>query len=526
VSGRQTVNYLASDNVGVKLARAIVAGSSRAEHHRSCDFAAIVPCVNGGGAISVDTELLGDGSHTLAVDAFDAASNLSASGPMTVRIDNTPPGAIALDLAGGPTWRNRNAFTVAWTNPIEGDRAPIAAARYQICRSGGSGCREVRQAGPDISGLRDLAVPAPGEWQLRVWREDSASNHEPANASLPVPLLFDPEPPQLVFEPLSPSDPTVVSVIVADQISGLASGHIELSRQGTGLWQALTTERTGGRLLARIDDAALPAGVYLLRATAWDQALNQNSSDRRANGEPMVISLPLRVPTTLRAGVRTERQVRRTTKRKGKRRRVKDRVVELRSTANVRYGDRVVIVGQLHNRDGQPVPNARVQVFSGSHTDRGQLIGALSTDAAGQFAYETKADATRTLRFGYAGTTGLLPSESAVNLLTAATSTLRATPRRLKNGQSVQLAGTLRALPPPPAGKLVEVQVVLSGRWQTFRTTRSQADGSWGIRYRFRRTCGLLRYRFRARLPAEAGYAFQTGYTTAREVIVRGPRCS
>ena len=119
----------------------------------------------------------------------------------------------------------------------------------------------------------------------------------------------------------------------------------------------------------------------------------------------------------------------------------------------------------------------------------------------------------------------MLPAESAVDLLTSAASTLRATPRRLTNGQSVRFSGKLRALPAPPAGKLIELQVVLSGRWQTFRTTRTQADGSWAIRYQFRRTCGVLGYRFRARLPAEAGYAFQTGYTRTLGVTVRGPRC-
>ena len=112
-----------------------------------------------------------------------------------------------------------------------------------------------------------------------------------------------------------------------------------------------------------------------------------------------------------------------------------------------------------------------------------------------------------------------------MSLLTSAASTIRATPRRLRNGQSVRFSGKLRALPAPPAGKLVELQVVLSGRWQTFRTTRTQADGSWAIRYAFRRTCGLLRYRFRAQLPAEAGYAFQTGLTKTVSVTVRGPRC-
>jgi 5-hydroxyisourate hydrolase-like protein (transthyretin family) len=343
---------------------------------------------------------------------------------------------------------------------------------------------------------------------------------------VPVPLKFDPEPPQLAFEQGSSSDPTLVSVAVTDRVSGLASGQIELSRQGTGTWQSLATERQGDRLLARIDDSLLPAGVYLLRATAWDQASNQNSTDKRANGEPMVVTLPLRAPTVLRAGVQTERTIRRSIRRRGKRRTVRRRVVELRPQAEVRYGERVTIVGRLENRDGQPVPGAEIQVLSSSATAPEQLLGVVTSDADGRFRYEALADATRTLKFVYRGTPVLLPTQGEVSLLTSAASTLRARPRRLRNGQSVRFSGRLRALPAPAAGKLVELQVVLSGRWQTFRTTRTQADGSWAIRYRFRRTCGLLRYRFRARLPAEAGYAFQTGYTRALAVRVRGGRCS
>ena len=358
-----------------------------------------------------------------------------------------------------------------------------------------------------------------------MWREDAATNHEPSNASVPVPLKFDPEPPQLAFEQGSSSDPTLVSVAVTDRVSGLASGQIELSRQGTGTWQSLATERQGDRLLARIDDSLLPAGVYQLRATAWDQASNQNSTDKRASGEPMVVTLPLRVPTVLRAGVQTERTIRRSIRRRGKRRTVRRRVVELRPQAEVRYGERVAIAGRLENRDGQPVPGAEIQVLSSSATAPEQLLGVVTSDADGRFRYEALADATRTLKFVYRGTPVLLPTQGEVSLLTSASSTLRASPRRLRNGQSVRFSGRLRALPAPPAGKLVELQVVLSGRWQTFRTTRTQADGSWAIRYRFRRTCGLLRYRFRARLPAEAGYAFQTGYTRALGVRVRGGRC-
>jgi hypothetical protein len=525
VGGRQTVNYVANDNVGVKSARAIGSGVSWGEHHRQCNFAARVPCVNGAGGIAVDTTALAEGSQALAVDAVDAADNPGASSPVTVRVDNTAPGAVAVGLAGGPTWRNLNDFDVAWVNPPEGDRAPIAAARYQICRAGGGDCSENRRPGADISALGDLSVPGPGEWELRVWREDAATNHQPSNASVPVALKFDPEPPQLAFEQSSSSDPTLVSVAVTDRVSGLAGGQIELSRQGTGTWQSLATDRQGDRLLARIDDSLLPAGVYLLRATAWDQASNQNSTDRRASGEPMVVTLPLRVPTILRAGVETERTVRRSIRRRGKRRTVRQRVVELRPQAEVRYGERVVFAGRLENREGQPVPGAEIQVLSSSVTAPEQLLGVVTTDADGRFRYESLADATRALRFVYRGTAVLLPAQGEVSLLTSAASTFRASPRRLRNGQSVRFTGRLRALPAPPAGKLVELQVVLSGRWQTFRTTRTQADGTWAVRYHFRRTCGRLRYRFRARLPAEAGYAFQTGYTRPLSVLVRGGRC-
>jgi hypothetical protein len=42
------------------------------------------------------------------------------------------------------------------------------------------------------------------------------------------------------------------------------------------------------------------------------------------------------------------------------------------------------------------------------------------------------------------------------------------------------------------------------------------------VRYRFRRTYGVQRYRFRARLPAEGAYPFTTGVTRVVTVTVRG----
>lgn len=525
VNGGQTVNYDASDNTGVKLARAVVGETAYGTHARACDYGQRIPCGNGGGAIPIDTTKLAEGTQALSLEALDAADNTGASAPVTVRVDNTAPGAVPVAVAGGEGWRNTNDFDLSWANPAEGDRAPIAAAHYELCRADGSRCTTDRRSAPGIAQLANLPVPDSGEWRVRVWREDAATNREQANASLPVALRFDPDPPRLGFEELSMSDPTRVSVLVDDAVSGLAGGQIEVSRQGSSTWETLATEQEGSRLVARIDDARLPAGPYVLRATARDQATNQNSTDQRLDGGPMAINLPLRAPAAMRAGVVRKRTVRTAVRRRGKRRMVRRRVTRLVPRVRVTLGSEVRIDGRLENPDGQPVPGAEVQVLSRGATTPEQLLGILQTDGQGRYAYLAEAGSSRVLRFVYAGTQQILPAQGEVTLLVPAVSTIRARPRRVRNGQSVGFAGRLRSLPAPPAGKLVELQVLLSGRWQTFRTTRTTPDGAWRVRYRFRRSCGVLRYRFRARIPAEAGYPFETGRSRAATVRVRGDPC-
>jgi 5-hydroxyisourate hydrolase-like protein (transthyretin family) len=360
---------------------------------------------------------------------------------------------------------------------------------------------------------------------LRVWRQDAAGNQEPANASVPVALRYDPDPPELGFEPSAATDPTSVSVRVTDKTSGLADGQIELSREGSGSWHTLPTQAGNGRLVSRIDDASFAPGAYLLRATARDQAGNQNSTDATLDGTPMRVILPLRASTVLQAGVATSRTVRRRIRRHGRRRVVRDRVEVLRPSARVRFGARTRVEGVLENAAGQPIAGAEIQVFSRSSVAAEQLVGVLGTDAQGRYSFATSADASRTLRFVYNGSPVTLPAQREVTLLVRAASTIRVNRRRLLNGQAVRFAGQVRSLPTPPAGKLVELQVVLSGRWQTFRTTTTDINGRWSVRYRFRRSCGILRYRFRARLPAEAGYAFESWRTRVVTVRVRGRPC-
>lgn len=520
VRGRQSFDYEASDNVGVKSASALVGGGLRGSDTRPCNYSQRIPCPSGRGPIEVNTVDIPEGSQLMTVAVEDAAGNRAESSPVTVRIDNAAPGAVPVGIGGGEAWRNSNDFDIAWANPPEGDRAPISAAHYRLCRTGGEECVGGDRLGATIAAIDNVTVPSPGEWALRLWREDAAGNQQDANASQPVRLRFDPEPPQLGFETPAVEDPTRVSVLVTDRISGLGGGAIEISPVGSGTWQALATAQEGDRLVTRIDDASLPPGDYELRATAHDQANNLAGTDRRLDGQPMQLRLPLRIATSMRAGVAE----RRTFSRKGGKGKVRRTVLE--PSAKVPFGQRVRFAGQLVNRAGHPLAGAKVLVYSRIREGAEQLDGAVTTNDRGGFAYAVEARASHRFRFVYPGTATILPVEDTATLLVKARSTLSVEPKRILNGDSVVFGGRVKGRPLPEAGKLVELQVRLTKEWQTFRTVRSKADGSWRIPYRFQRTCGLRQFRFRAHLPGEATYPLESGNSHELAVRVRGGPCS
>jgi hypothetical protein len=168
VSGMQSVAYEASDNVGVKGTYAEASGIPDGHELRPCNYAQRIPCPNGSGHFAVDTRPLPEGTQQMHVTAEDAAGNSADSAPVTVRIDNTAPGAVPVVVGGGEAWRNRNDFDLAWEDPPEPDRAPIAAAHYKLCLAGGGECATGTRAESGVAAIAGLAVPAPGEWELAV----------------------------------------------------------------------------------------------------------------------------------------------------------------------------------------------------------------------------------------------------------------------------------------------------------------------------------------------------------------------
>lgn len=525
VSGTQTVGYEASDNTGVKEVEGFAGSQAAGSSARPCDYTQRIPCPNGPGQIAVETQHLPEGTQQLHLTATDAAGNTSESAPVTVRIDDTPPGAVPVAVEGGEAWRNRDSFALLWQNPPEEDRAPITAAHWRICRAGTQECQAGTATGPSISTVGGLTVPGPGEWEAQIWRQDAAGNTQPQNASVPVRLRFDPEPPELAFEPTSAQDPDRVAVQVADKVSGVAGGEVELSRVGSGVWQPLPTTLEGGELVSRIDDASLPAGEYQLRATATDKAGNEAATESRVDGQPMKVTLPLRVPTSLSASVLTRKVDRKVVHRHGHRHVIRHVKTDAVPKATAGVGGKVAFSGRLLDRSGHPVAGASVSVYQLVPEEVEAQVGTVTTGSDGSFTYEVPAESSRRLRFVYGGTATTLPSEGSAELLVHGSSTLKVDHDHVLNGQSVTFSGEVEGRPLPEKGKLIELQYRASDEWVTFRTIRSDAKGRWSIEYPFKRTCGTEVYRFHARLPGEAGFPLLPGHSNVISVTVRGRPC-
>ena len=330
-------------------------------------------------------------------------------------------------------------------------------------------------------------------------------------------LRWDPEPPALAFDALAATDPTKVSVAVSEKVSGIAGGQIELSAEGSNVWQSLPTQLEGNRLVTRIDDARLPAGRYLLRSQATDLAGNVGVA---AAAQP--ITLPLRIPSAMTAGAVKTKIVQKKLapkkekgRKRGQRRTIRRKVIELRPSARVRFGEHVQIAGRLTNRDGQPLPGQQVQVHrrgperraAAGDTDhrrqRGLRIPRRRLGGQPHHPLRLRRHGDRAARSGTGEPGGARGREL---------------PLVARQGGQRGQGGAARPGSQPAApgtGKLVELQVKQpTGEWTTFRTLRSDAAGPVGARYRFRYVRCHTTYRLRAHIPAEAGYPFAAGQLT------------
>jgi zinc-binding dehydrogenase len=184
--GTESASFGGTDNTGISEADWFVDGRQQTADRGACDTSRPIPCADmtptGHG---LDTAAVGDGSHRLQAVIKDAAGNQATAGPLTLKVDNTPPGAPAA-LTAAPA--GDGSFTAAWSNP-DGQVAPIARAHYRFCPAASTGrfCRDEQTAsGDNISSIAGLRLPTAGVWSLIIWLEDAAGNVGTNNTSLLV----------------------------------------------------------------------------------------------------------------------------------------------------------------------------------------------------------------------------------------------------------------------------------------------------------------------------------------------------
>ena len=476
-------------------------------------------------------------SYVHAVAVSGSGMRSPTVGTAALHVDRTDP---VTRLAGVPAgWTNQPVtLTATATDQLSGMAPDGPGGPFTAIRVDGAVARTA--SGDSVS----AAVIGDGVHDVAYFARDAAgnvndggagngiANHPPATASVRI----DREPPAISFLNLqNPRDPELIEVRVSDALSGpdLSRGRISVRPAGSdGQFEALPTAASGGKLAARWDSDAYPAGRYEFRATGYDAAGNSATTDSRANGSNMVLPSPLKVPTAVHAGFGGSALIWPRCSRRGGHRRCRQQVVESfdrRPLARtIPYGRGTTFSGRLVAGLVSPLAGMPVQVVEtfdpGSQPSR--RVTTVQTDAEGAFSVELPPGPSRTVTAVFAGTPTLTRSSGQpVRLAILGGVRMRASaPVATVGGRPVVFRGRVGASGAaiPPDGKSVELQFRLPGTpWTEFRTVQTDQRGRFHYAYSFTDDDSRgVRFKFRAVAPAQSDWPFEPA--GSRPVAVRG----
>jgi len=168
--------------------------------------------------------------------------------------------------------------------------------------------------------------------------------------------------------------------------------------------------------------------------------------------------------------------------------------------------------GRLVNASGQPIAGATLdvlqQVVGTSHSER---IAHARTAANGSFVASVPAGPSRLIEVAYRASTGEAgyAAEAKVQESVQAGIQLDVSPSRTGPEGTIALSGKV-AGPIPPQGAIIDLLVHYRGRWEPFRTPRTNRHGRFRVLYQFEG--GVGRFPFRAEVPGgQAGFPFGNG---------------
>jgi len=180
------------------------------------------------------------------------------------------------------------------------------------------------------------------------------------------------------------------------------------------------------------------------------------------------------------------------------------------------------IPGRLLDAQGHPIAGATLDVIQqvvGSRQTR--VIAHTRTRADGSFIARVPAGPSRLIEVAYRAFSAdpSYAAQAKVQESVGAGIQLNITPQRTNSTGTILLTGHVDG-PVPAQGVIVDLLVHYRGRWEPFRTPRTDAAGRFDVAYQFQGALG--RYPFRAEVPAsQADFPFAHGFSEMVDVATR-----
>jgi hypothetical protein len=466
----------------------------------------------------------GNGPHTVTITAYTQFGQTSTVS-FSVDIDNVLPSST--DMIGPVGWQAGGEVI----GSAAGTSGPSGIAG-QSC-SIGSGAPSWY---PGASA--QLAVTGDGRIPVRCAAVNAAGV---PGATTEYDALLDNTPPSGYFAPRDPDNPALARVVVADRLSGVAGGQIQIETSGG--WQPLAggySPATGLLSAAIPDDGSVPDGNYALRAIVWDAVGNVATITSDRSSTPEIITVPLRIVTQLPVGrslaLIKRCSVSRAASRDGRsarHRRVADRLVRRCSLVplprrggviRLRFDQQATVTGVMETADGEAVAGARVQVSQHAPGWATRPAGTVTTDKHGRFTYTIQAGPSRTITFSFLGTPTMRASVGTTTVQAFGKARIEVSPSA-RAGSRVRIAGRVLGGYIPSGGVLVQLQYQISGLsvgWAPFHApVRTDGRGRFSVTFPVPAAAAGYTYLFRALVAGQNGWPFLTTHSnaTARPIL-------
>ena len=448
---------------------------------------------------------LTDGEHSVRVIAVTGAGIMTP--PLeaslgTVNKDFEPPELLVRGVpSDGAFVRYPVDIKISAADQVSGmDPAPPS----KPVTDGGYVWDQINQDSPTLTGGGSFAViPGDGKKLVRIFASDVAGNHSPLRS---YSYTQDTGAPTGGLRPIVADHPALLDFHVDEQCFGRSS--VELST-APGIWRSLASKASDHRVTALVpSDVWIPRTPYTARAAVTDCAGNHanltNWYGGSRDGRPIgMITPPPRevIRVVAKLAPRPRHRASRASSERG-----------VTATLADRRGRRLRALGLLFQTQPRMTPSSWTTAASTRSNSRGEA--------------SVKITAHSSLRIRVVVPGSELRDQEISNLLyvdRAASTSVSATPRRVRPGHSVSIGGRLRGGHIPTGG----FEVNLYGRgprsrgWVPIRTAvRVGKDGYWRATYKFLSTTTRGSFRFRVRIPSRPDYPFKAASSASVGVRV------